>query len=96
MKQNEYFVFPNKNDGFNPNEIDLLSSKNNKLISPHLFRVQKLATGDYWFRHHLETSVEVKSQLKDVTYKRCSLSGIKDIIKVSLNHIGQIVKVGEC
>jgi CRISPR-associated endonuclease Csn1 len=95
MKQNEYFVFPDENESFNPIEIDLLSSKNTKRISPHLFRVQKLTTGDYWFRHHLETSVDVKAQLKDVTYKRCGLSGIKGIIKVRLNHIGQIVKVGE-
>lgn len=95
MKQNEYFVFPNEQSGFNPNEIDLLDKKNYKLISPNLFRVQKIATGDYWFRHHLETNVDVKLELKDVTYKRSSLSGIKYIVKVRLNHIGEIVKVGE-
>lgn len=95
MKQNEYFVFPNEQTGFCPKETDLLDSKNNRSISPNLFRVQKLATGDYWFRHHLETTVDAKTQLKDVVYKRCSLIGIKDIIKVRVNHIGQIVKVGE-
>src|SRR5690606_30895487 len=95
MKQNEYFVFPNAQTGFNPAEIDLLDSKNAKKISPNLFRVQKLTTGDYWFRHHLETTVEVKAPLKDVTYKRLSAVGIKDIIKVRINHIGLIVKVGE-
>lgn len=95
MKQNEMFVFPNEQIGFNPNEIDLLDLKNKKLISPNLFRVQKLATGDFWFRHHLETSVEVKSELKNVTYKRLSLAGIKRIIKVRINHLGDIVSVGE-
>lgn len=95
MKQNEYFVFPNDQTGFNPKEIDLLSPENNKRISQNLFRVQKLATGDYWFRHHLETTVDVKPPLKDIAYKRCSTTGIKDIIKVRINHIGQIVKVGE-
>ncbi|HLV23684.1 MAG TPA: type II CRISPR RNA-guided endonuclease Cas9, partial [Moheibacter sp.] len=95
MKQNEMFVFPNENTGFNPNEIDLLDPKNKKEISANLFRVQKLATGDYWFRHHLETTVEVKSSLKDVTYKRLSLVGIKDVIKVRINHLGDIVGFGE-
>ncbi len=95
MKQNEYFVFPNEETGFNPKDFDLSDPKNNKLISPNLFRVQKLATGDYWFRHHLETSVDTKSQLKDIAYKRCSTTGIKNIVKVRINHIGQIVKVGE-
>ncbi|MFT4062293.1 MAG: type II CRISPR RNA-guided endonuclease Cas9 [Edaphocola sp.] len=95
MKQNEMFVFPNEQTGFNPNEIDLLDPKNKKMISPNLFRVQKMATGDYWFRHHLETNVDVKSELKDITYKRLGLVGIKSIIKVRINHLGDIVSVGE-
>lgn len=95
MKQNEYFIFPNTQTGFNPKEIDLLDSANNKLISQNLFRVQKLTQGDYWFRNHLETTVDAKPQLKEIAYKRCSLSGIKGMIKVRINHIGQIVKVGE-
>ena len=95
MKQNEYFVFPNEQTGFNPKETDLLNPINNKVISQNLFRVQKITTGDYWLRHHLETTVDVKTQLKDIAYKRCSTLGIRDIIKVRINHIGQIVKVGE-
>lgn len=95
MKQNELFVFPNEKSGFNPAEIDLLDQKKKKLISPNLFRVQKMGSGDYWFRHHLETTVESKSELKEVTYKRCSLVGIKGIIKVRTNHLGDIIGVGE-
>ncbi len=96
MKQNEYFVFPNEKTGFNPNDIDLLDPKNNKLISPNLFRVQKLATKNYFFRHHLETTVEEKKELKNIAYKpQLGLATIKDIVKVRVNHIGQIVKVGE-
>ncbi|MDO4782114.1 MAG: type II CRISPR RNA-guided endonuclease Cas9 [Capnocytophaga felis] len=95
MKQNEMFVFPNEVTGFNPNDIDLLDPKNKRIISPNLFRVQKLATGDYWFRHHLETTVETKSATKDMTYKRLSLNHIKNIIKVRINHLGDIVSVGE-
>ncbi|MBP1645495.1 MAG: hypothetical protein H6Q16_1070 [Bacteroidetes bacterium] len=95
MKQNEYFVFPNEKTGFNPKEIDLFNPINYSLISPNLFRVQKLSTKDYSFRHHLETSVIENSQLKGITWLRLGLSGIKDIVKVRVNHIGQIVGVGE-
>jgi CRISPR-associated endonuclease Csn1 len=95
MKQNEYFVFPNEKTGFNPKDIDLLDWNNYKLISPNLFRVQKLATKDYFFRHHLETNVEDKPELKGITWKREGLSKLLNIIKVRINHIGEIVKVGE-
>lgn len=95
MKQNEYFVFPDENSGFNPKDIDLTNPKNYSSISPHLFRVQKLATGDYFFRHHLETNVENNNNLKGITWKRCSLKGLIGITKVRVNHIGLIVKVGE-
>lgn len=95
MKQNEYFIFPNEQTGFNPVEIDLLDPKNNKLISPNLFRVQKFTIKDYFFRHHLETNVEDSLRLKNTTWKREGLGGICKIVKVRINHIGQIVKVGE-
>lgn len=95
MKQNEYFVFPNPETGFDPNEIDLMNPENYSLISPNLFRVQKLAKGDYVFRHHLETNVEDKSVLKNIVWKRLSTKGLNGIVKVRINHIGQIVQVGE-
>jgi CRISPR-associated endonuclease Csn1 len=94
MKQNEYFVFPSKD--FDPSEVDLLNPQNNKLISQHLFRVQKIATKNYFFRHHLETTVENKIELANITYKpQLGLNGIKGIIKVRINHIGKIIKIGE-
>ncbi len=93
MKQNEYFVFPAAN--FDPSEIDLLNLANRKVISPNLFRVQKIAIKDYFFRHHLETTVEDSTALKGTTYKRLGLSGIEGVIKVRVNHIGQIIQVGE-
>ncbi len=93
MKQNEYFIFPTKD--FDPAEIDLLDTKNNKIISQHLFRVQKIATKDYFFRHHLETNVENVKALENVAYIRSGLNGIRKILKVRINHIGKIIKVGE-
>lgn len=93
MKQNEYFVFPS--EVFEPSEIDLLNPKNNTLISANLFRVQKFTIKDYFFRHHLETNVENTKELQDVAFRRTGLNGINGIIKVRINHLGQIVKVGE-
>ncbi|GGK16601.1 CRISPR-associated endonuclease Cas9 [Yeosuana aromativorans] len=95
MKQNEYFIFPNEEVGFDIKDIDLLDPKNKKQISPNLFRVQKFTIKDYFFRHHLETDVENNSNTKNVAWKREGLSGINGILKVRLNHLGDIVSVGE-
>ena len=102
MKQNEYFVFPrydqNGNMLFNPLDYDeawYKNSDNFAVISPNLFRVQKMTSKDYFFRHHMETSVQDVSSLKGVTWKRCGLNGIDNIVKVRVNHIGKIVSIGE-
>tara|TARA_R100000306_G_scaffold50332_1_gene47404 strand:- start:1429 stop:5613 length:4185 start_codon:yes stop_codon:yes gene_type:complete len=91
MKQNEMFIFPAED--FNPKEIDLMDEKYAKLIVPNLFRVQKIATKNYMFRHHYET--EVTNQL-DFAYKHIrSISPLENLVKVRINHIGKIVQVGE-
>ncbi|GBU20980.1 CRISPR RNA-guided endonuclease Cas9 [Fibrobacteres bacterium R8-0-B4] len=101
MKQNEYFVFPNDKTGFNPKEIDLMNPENYGLISPNLFRVQKIATRNYMFRHHLETKVsfetkEVETLLRGIAWELYqSTEKLQYIVKVRVNHIGQIVSVGE-
>ncbi|MBR6541123.1 MAG: type II CRISPR RNA-guided endonuclease Cas9, partial [Bacteroidales bacterium] len=96
MKQNECFVFPNADTGFNPKEIDLKDSANYSIISPNLYRVQKLASKDYNFRHHLETGIEDRKELQNITWKRIrSLNQMDGLIKVRINHIGKIVDVGE-
>lgn len=96
MKINEMFVFPNEAAGFRPDEVDLLDPANASLISPHLFRVQKLSAGDYYFRHHLETEIVDDNQLKGITWHRInSLSKMEGVVKVRINHLGRIVAVGE-
>lgn len=93
MKQNEMFLFPSED--FDPKENDLFDEKNLSLISKYLFRVQKFTIRDYFFRHHLETTVEDNSALKGITWRREGLNGLKGILKVRLNHLGKIVQVGE-
>lgn len=95
MKQNELFIFPNEKTGFNPSEFDLLDPKNKRKITPHIYRVQKFTIKDYFFRHHLETTVDNINLLKNITWKREGLSGIKNIIKIRTNHLGDIISVGE-
>ena len=109
MKQNEYFIFPRYDtDGniiFNPKDYEeswFLNPENYATISPNLFRVQSISKvmygnnsiRDYIFRHHLETTVTAK--IKGITYQQHkSLSFVPFIVKVRVNHIGQIVSVGE-
>lgn len=102
MKQNEYFVFPRYdvqgNIVFNPLDYDEAWYKNKENyaeISQSLYRVQKIATKDYVFRHHLETTVQDVGALKGITWIRCGLNGIGNLVKVRVNHIGQIVSIGE-
>jgi len=104
MKQNEIFVFPNEEKGFDPNDIDLLETKNKSQVSENLFRVQSLSivkysnniVRDFIFRHHLETSVTKDLKLKGITYQQIkSLKPLELIKKVRLNHLGDIVKIGE-
>lgn len=69
-----------------------------------MFRVQTMSrvmygnqvVRDYKFRHHLETTVKDYKELKDITYKQYkSLDFANQIVKVRIDHIGQIVHVGE-
>jgi len=102
MKQNEFFVFSDEN--LDSQSIDFKDPINSKLISPNLYRLQKFskvtygnsAVRDYVFRHHLETCVDDKKELKDTAYKQIkSLPIFNKIVKVRINHIGQIVHIGE-
>lgn len=111
MKQNEYFVFPRyDSEGnmiFNPKAYDedwFKNPENYATISPNLYRVQKMskvASGnsfvrDYVFRHHLETTVTDNKKLRDITYRQYkSLAFASGVVKIRVNHIGQIVSVGE-
>tara|TARA_R110000744_G_scaffold361850_1_gene469739 strand:+ start:1176 stop:5306 length:4131 start_codon:yes stop_codon:yes gene_type:complete len=100
MKQNEMFIFPK--DDFNPEEIDLLDANNKSVIGLNLFRVQKISTKNYVFNHHLETEAvgadtfKNKKELSDVTYRFYQSEKYLDgAVKVRLNHLGNIVHIGE-
>ena len=107
MKQNEMFIFSGADSGFNPHNINVEDDNNNALISKNLFRVQKISSKYYVFRHHLETVVQRQTKdnkkvdekgLQDVIWKYFQSTGAlkeSNPIKVRLNHLGRIVQVGE-
>ncbi len=100
MKQNEMFIFPSED--FNPLEVDLLDPANSTSISNRLFRVQKISTKNYVFTHHLETEAvgaetfKNKKELSDITYQFIRTEkNLKGIQKIRVNHLGNVVQVGE-
>jgi len=91
IQQNEMFIFNMTKD-----EIDeAVLRKNTSLLSKNLFRARKLTSGAYWFNHHLETlpreSVEDKKAGRCVQAALSTMNGVK----VRVNHLGQITKIGE-
>lgn len=98
LQENEMFIL-----GLS-NELAQEAIKNNDklLISKHLYLVWSISINKYWFRHHLETK---NSELKKLEGAReskrfheiSSVKGLIDLnpIKVRLNHLGEITKIGE-
>jgi len=104
LKQNEMFLIPTNE--FNPKDYDLKNTKLYSLLSKHLFYIQSISLNkygnniirDFVFRHHLDSLKTKTNALKNYTYFHVkSLDDIRLIgaVKVRINHIGQIVQVGE-
>jgi CRISPR-associated endonuclease Csn1 len=102
LQINDLFVFD-----LDPKEIDFFDPKNRLIVSKQIFRVQALSSGDYRFRHHLETKVEKKKNeekeketteadkaLERLIFKRVrSLDKFNSIVKVRVNKLGKIIWV---
>lgn len=66
LQQNEMFIL-----GLSKEEAESAIKENNKkLLSQYLYRVQKLSSSDYVFRHHLETSVSKDADKEKENAKR--------------------------
>ncbi|MFN8276422.1 MAG: type II CRISPR RNA-guided endonuclease Cas9 [Chitinophagales bacterium] len=91
LQQNEMFIF-NMDEG----EIkQAIEDHNYRLLSKNLFRVRKITKGNYWFNHHLET--EPRESMADKIAGRCKFASAGSFqgIKVRINHLGEITKIGE-
>ena len=92
MQQNEMFLL-----GLSTLEADQAIEANNRaLLSKHLFRVQKLTSINYYFRHHLETELIDTDAAKLVKrfYSVRSIGSLEALnpCKVNINNIGEIQK----
>lgn len=98
MQQNEMFILGLSQDELNK----ALLSNDLSLLSKALYLVWSISTNDFWFRHHLETK---NSELKSIStakdakryYRFKSVGAFVGVnpIKVRLNHLGEITKIGE-
>src|SRR5690606_34503388 len=98
MQQNEMFILGLSEDKFN----DTIKNNDKSTLSKHLYLVWSISENNYWFRHHLETK---NSDLKKTEgakeskrlYNIRSLGALFSLnpVKVRINHLGDIVSVGE-
>ena len=93
MQQNDMFILGMHEELYQ----DAMRNNDYAMLSKYLYRVQKLATGDYVFRHHLETSVDDKSATAREMgkLKRLSLKGLVDNNphKVHVSITGKITEI---
>lgn len=103
MQENEMFVLGMEEDEFN----DAIEAKDYATLNKHLYRVQKVARNDYWFRYHTETTVDDKYGEGDESkvnlgwsvemgkvYRVRSCGALFDLFphKVKIDIIGRITK----
>lgn len=98
MQQNEMFILGLSEDEFN----DALKNNDKAILSKHLYLVWSISNNDFWFRHHLETkNTELKNTEGTKESKRYyrfkSVGALNSLYprKVRINHLGDIVSVGE-
>lgn len=92
LQQNEMFIL-----SLNKEETErYLSDNNYSKLSEHLYRVQKITSSDYWFRHHLETSLNDSESSKE-SYRYFRLKSIGALeklnpFKITINELGVIMR----
>jgi CRISPR-associated endonuclease Csn1 len=92
LQQNEMFIL-----GLPKEDTEKAFLENNKsLLSNSLYRVQKLATTNYMFRHHLETQINDSNEAK-LSKRFIHIRSIASLlecnpIKIKINNLGEIIK----
>lgn len=93
MQQNEMFILGMEEELYQ----DAMNNNNYAQLSKYLYRVQKLAKGDYYFRHHIETTVDDESkEAKQMgKMKRLSLRSLSHLNphKVLISVTGKISEI---
>ncbi|MEW5845328.1 MAG: type II CRISPR RNA-guided endonuclease Cas9 [Bacteroidota bacterium] len=90
MQQNEMFVLGMTREEF----ADCMTNNDYKAISNKLYRVQKLGSNDYNFRHHLETEIinDENAKMSKRFFRIASINGLLALnpVKVKIDCIGNI------
>ncbi len=95
MQQNKMFLMNMAAEAID----EAIRNNNITELSNHLYRVQKLTSKDYYFRHHTETQVGESSKFIS-SRKHIRIASIKALIAhepraVDLSSLGGIMKIGE-
>ena len=97
LQQNELFIFR-----MDRNEIEeCLARREYSKLSPNLYRVQKISSKDYFFRHHIETKLEKDSKetkdsiLTGKMVRTQSFKAFKELlpVKVRISNMGLLTMV---
>lgn len=98
LQQNEMYVLGMSNDEF----MHAIEKQCKSLISKYLYLVWSVSENNFWFRHHLETkntdlkkTEGAKESKRFYLFKSVGAFLTKNPIKVRINHLGEITKVGE-
>ena len=100
LQANEMFIL-----GLEDGDFEMaMENKDYQLLNKHLYRVQKIATKNYAFRHHIETSVDdkydgVKKEMLSKQMNKLKITQSFDSLfaqyphKVRVNLLGEITEV---
>jgi len=92
LQQNEMFVI-----GLEPEIFEeALTNRDYALLGGHLYRVQRIATSDYWFRFHLETKLDDTKEGKEANkFRRFSTKAFfaSNPQKVRVSLLGEITRI---
>ena len=98
LQQNEMFLLGLSEES--ARRIDINQPDKYSFFSDYLYRVQKIAGGDYVFRHHLETQIidTKESKLCKRWYRVQSLKAFSALnpIKVRVDVLGKLVHSQKC
>jgi CRISPR-associated endonuclease Csn1 len=92
MQQNEMFILGLTNDEIK----DAIEKGDYKLISERLYRVQKISTTNYMFRHHLETQIidddNSKKSKRFINVRSIGALFALNPFKLKIDRLGNIIK----
>ncbi|MBY0478713.1 MAG: type II CRISPR RNA-guided endonuclease Cas9 [Chitinophagaceae bacterium] len=91
LQQNELFIY-----GLSFEDIsNAIENNMYNLLSKHLYRIQNIAPGQYFLRHHLETK-DLRDKKAREMKKLIQLSSASfNAHKVRVNCLGKIIKIGD-